>query len=51
MINYQRLFDVYRRMAESFDAYYRTLTYHRQIKGIKRLEKTLAEKERNSKIK
>jgi len=45
MINYQRLFDVYRRLADSFDAYLRTVVFRQQIKGWQRLERAVLDME------
>lgn len=38
MINYRRLFKIYRALAHSFDSLVRIYTYHQQIKALKRLE-------------
>ena len=38
MINYQRLFEVYRKLSNSFEAYFRIVLFHRKIKGFNRLE-------------
>ena len=46
MINHQRMFVVYRKLADSFDAYLRTVVFRQRIKGFKRLERALLESER-----
>ena len=56
MINWQRIFDVYRTLADSFDGYLRTVVFRQQLKGFIRLERMIvkmeeAEKKSTTKLK
>lgn len=49
MINWQRMFEVYRKLADSTDAYLRTVVFKQKIKGFNRLERAIQESERKTK--
>lgn len=43
MTNYRRMFEIYRSLAQSFEAFLRIVIYRRQITGFQRLERKIAD--------